>query len=195
MQETPPPIPVDAATGSTVEPIGQSINEGKGRIFPCDSCGADMVFHIGKQLLACQFCGFQKEIVLDEDAKIEEQDYHAMIARIEEIKQKKKESAPESTEEPEDGKKHASEIQCESCGATVVFLGSLTSQECPYCASPIQRDNVHRAKLRIPVDGVLPFKITREKAKSNLESWIRSRWFAPTRFLERKIDEKLKGPA
>ena len=61
------------------------------------------------------------------------------------------------------------EIRCDSCGANVVFIGTLTSTECPYCGSPIQLENVHDAEHRVPVDGVLPFLIEREKARGNLK--------------------------
>ncbi len=191
MSETPPPISDESAAGSTTNPIGQSINDGKGRIFPCDTCGSDMVFNIGKQLMSCQYCGFEKEISLDEEDSIQEQDYHAMLVHMEEVKEKSE--SQDSEVSKTDQSPEANELHCESCGATVVFLGSLTSSECPYCASPIQRDDVHKAENRIPVDGVLPFKITKEKAKSNLVNWVNSRWFAPSQFLKQGAEGKFNG--
>ena len=193
MSETPPSIPPDHSAGSTTEPIGESINDGKGRIFPCETCGADMVFHIGKQLMVCEYCGFEKEIDLGGDVSIEEQDYLAMLVHIEELKEKKESEESSEEEVEEDDKNQANELHCESCGATVVFTGSLTSSECPYCASPIQRDDVHKAVDRIGVDGVLPFKITRDQAKKNLSQWVKSRWFAPNEFLKRGVEGNFNG--
>src|SRR4029079_16300497 len=80
-----------------------------------------------------------------------------------------------------------------SCGATVVFVGSLTSSMCPYCASPIQLEDVHKSKVRIAVDGVLPFLIPREAAEANLREWVRSRWFAPNDFREQGAEGKFNG--
>jgi hypothetical protein len=58
----------------------------------------------------------------------------------------------------------------------------LTSDNCPYCATPIQRDDVHDAPERLPVDGVLPFAITDAEAKELIDKWIHGRWFAPNEF-------------
>ena len=48
------------------------------------------------------------------------------------------------------------EVVCQNCGGRTTFTGTLTSTRCPYCATPIQRDDVHDAPERLPVDGVLP---------------------------------------
>jgi len=85
------------------------------------------------------------------------------------------------------------EVRCESCGGTVMFVGTLTSTECPYCGSPIQRENVHTATHRIPVDGVIPFLIVRERATESLREWVHSRWFAPNAFLRQGAEGKFNG--
>ncbi len=63
-------------------PVGQTgefVDDGRGRAFPCEACGADLAFHIGDQgaemplLRARQAAGD-----LLEHAVIEEQDYEAM---------------------------------------------------------------------------------------------------------------------
>lgn len=167
--------------GST-RSAGQTTDEGKGRIFPCEGCGADLTFHIGQQRLKCSYCGFEKEIELPTDQEVAEQDFHSMLARLREWH--------ESDQPDESGQ---SEVRCESCGGTVVFVGTLTSSECPYCASPIQRENVHTAAKRIPVDGVLAFRVTQKDAQQHLGKWVKSRWFAPNDFVERGVSGKLNG--
>jgi hypothetical protein len=74
------------------------------------------------------------------------------------------------------------EIVCQSCGAHSTFTGSLTASRCPYCATPIQRDDVQDAPARLAVDGVLPFRVDEKAAKEALSKWVRSRWFAPKEF-------------
>jgi hypothetical protein len=49
------------------------------------------------------------------------------------------------------------------------------------------------SKNRVAVDGVLPFRITRETAHKNLEEWIRSRWFAPNDFRKSGAAGKFNG--
>ena len=84
---------VDAVSGD----VGQTFDSGEGRIFPCEGCGADLEFHIGQQKLSCQFCGFVKEIELLKEAVLEEQDFHAMLAQLQEWRQDQSESDSEES--------------------------------------------------------------------------------------------------
>jgi predicted RNA-binding Zn-ribbon protein involved in translation (DUF1610 family) len=180
MSDSPPPLSQSEAASTSS--VGQTTDEGKGRIFPCEGCGADLEFHIGQQQMKCPFCGHEKAVDLADDAEVAEQDFYAMLARMSEVS--------EQDRHDEEGQ---SEIRCESCGGTVVFLGTLTSSECPYCASPIQLENVHDAEHRIPVDGVLPFLVDKKVAKTNLGVWVKSRWFAPNELLKRGVEGKFNG--
>ncbi|MFC3242966.1 hypothetical protein ACFOJ6_12055 [Gordonia humi] len=74
------------------------------------------------------------------------------------------------------------EVVCQSCGGTTVFNGSLTATRCPYCATPIQRDDVQDSSARFPLDAIVPLHIGEAKARESIESWINSRWFAPREF-------------
>ena len=183
MSETPtsPPTLVEVSQGTTSS-AGQSIDEGKGRTFPCEGCGGDLKFHIGQQVLKCPYCAFEKQIELSEEAEIAEQDLDTMLMRMQELHEKGR-----SDEEGQN------EVRCESCGGTVVFVGALTSSECPYCGSPIQRDKVQVAKHRIPVDAVLPFLIEKDSARENLTGWVKSRWFAPNDFQKQGVSGKFNG--
>ncbi len=75
----------------------------------------------------------------------------------------------------------------------MVFTGTLTSSECPYCATPLQREKIHDSPQRVPVDGVLPFRIDHETVQEKLKQWIKSRWFAPNSFRKRGINGKFNG--
>lgn len=178
----PPPIEMVEVLGRS-DIAGQATDEGKGRIFPCDSCGADMLFHIGQQQLQCPFCGHLKQIVIDEQAEIREQDFHAMLERLQTL-----EAKGVDLQIPDQ-----SEVRCESCGGTVLFSGTLTSSECPYCGSPIQLNKVHSATQRIPVDAVLPFLVDHQQATQRLREWVESRWFAPNEFRRRGVEGKFNG--
>ena len=144
-----------------------------------------MVFNIGDQRLKCPHCGFEKDVVVPKEAAVKEQDFAAMLQRL-----KDQRVARDQAEEKESTENH---VRCEGCGATVVFVGTLTSMECPYCGLPMQREHIHAGGWRIPVDGVLPFAVVREKAAENFIAWVRSRWFAPNDFLKRANSEKFNG--
>jgi len=178
----PPPILTPNSSQGTTQGAGQRIDEGQGRVFPCGQCGADLKFAIGQQKLQCEFCGWAKELQLDETAAVQEQDFHAMLSRLAELRSKGQ-SDEVST----------SEIRCDSCGSGVVFTGTLTSSECACCGSPIQRDQVHDAEDRVRVDGVLPFLIEQTRATENLRQWVQSRWFAPSEFRRRGVTGRFNG--
>lgn len=201
------PPPLDSSARGSTQKAGTSISEGAGRTFPCEGCGADLTFHIGQQRLKCPYCGYEKEIEIAETAAVVEQDFDAMIERLRQLREKKSraqhervqkrmtegqsEEDAEHEELPESQQKH--EIRCDGCGATVEFIGSLTSSACPYCDTPLQRDKVHDAEDRIPTDGVLPFLVDRGKAKQQLVNWVNSRWFAPNEFRQYGVDGKFSG--
>ncbi|MEO6956228.1 MAG: hypothetical protein ABI137_05735 [Antricoccus sp.] len=74
------------------------------------------------------------------------------------------------------------EIVCQNCGGRTVFSGSITATKCPYCATPIQRNDVQNAPARLPIDGVLPFQVSEDAGRKVIEDWINNRWFAPNEF-------------
>ena len=163
---------------------GERIDDSKGRIFPCEGCGADLEFNIGKQRMSCPYCGHTKEIVLDEDAEVREQDYDAMLDQVSIWRHEKANQSEDSDER---------EVRCESCGFEVMFVGALTSTDCGYCGSPIQQDKSVVSAKRIPVDGVLPFAVTRELAQRQLKKWVSSRWFAPSSFTKNGVRGRFSG--
>ncbi len=178
---TAPNQPKTSKIGTT-QGAGQRIDEGKGRVFPCGQCGADLKFEIGQQSLQCPFCGWKKLLEIAATATVAEQDFQTMLARLTELRHK-----------GQGGELGTSQIRCDSCGATVVFAGTLTSSECACCGSPLQREKVHDATDRVPVDGVLPFMVDMPTAKTNLRRWVSSRWFAPNDFRQRGVDGRFSG--
>jgi len=177
----------DAGTGQI---DGVTTERGQGRVFPCSQCGADLEFHIGQQSLACPYCGHTEDVEFadpgdTDDPKVEEQDFRAMLAKLAELRKAKAAGGAEAAD--------AREVRCTSCGSTVAFQGTLTSSECAFCGSPIQRENVHESDRRVPVDGILAFRIERDEARDRLRKWVKSRWFAPNQFKRRGVQGKFSG--
>jgi predicted RNA-binding Zn-ribbon protein involved in translation (DUF1610 family) len=177
----PPPLETPHVPGST-RTAGTSIDDGKGRVFPCTSCGADMRFEIGRQSLVCPSCGHETKIDLENASEVREQ-------RLEEALERLAAQRTAKAAHPDD----LAEVRCDACGANVEFKGALTSTDCPYCTKPLQRGGVHESTDRIPVDGVLPFLVGKAAAEANLRKWVASRWFLPNDFKRRGVDGKLNG--
>lgn len=183
-----------AASDAPPVPQGQIVDDGRGRMFPCAQCGADLEFHIGLQSLQCPFCGHVQQLEAPPDEAVVEQDFHSMLERLREQRETRKQQREATDETAAAAEKQHSEVVCASCSGTVEFYGTLTSTECPWCAAPVQLEGVHHASEdRIPVDGMLPFLVDRNKAATQLSAWVQSRWFAPNEFRRRGIDGKFQG--
>ena len=162
---------------------GELVDRGRGRTFPCPACGAGLEFHIGAQALKCPFCGAEEEIAPAADAEVAERDLNAMLVRL-------REQHDAGSDHQYDAMR---EVTCRSCAGTVLFAGTVTGTECPYCATPLQLDAAEQAKDRIALDGVLPFKVPEKQADANLKAWVNSRWFAPNDFRKRGVTGKFNG--
>ena len=180
----PPPLPEDRGDLAPPPPAGEAEEAAERlrerallhrteqtRTYPCLQCGGELVWDIGQQLLRCPYCG-NEQTVLDPDVEVVEQDFREAVAALEA-------GALAGVGVQVAGEK---EVVCQNCGGHTTFTGTLTATRCPYCATPIQRDDVHEAPARLAVDGVLPFQVDQRQADEAIGAWIRSRWFAPNEF-------------
>ncbi len=163
-------------TSSTTQPLRHTTEAS--RTYPCHACGGELQFDIASQQLKCPHCGTTHDIDQrpDQEAgqvtgQVSEQDLGEALKLVRRERAKNQQL---STDEKE--------IACQNCGGHTTFSGSLTAERCPYCATPIQRDDVHEAPDRLAVDGLLPFAIDDKHAKDLVDTWIGKRWFAPTEF-------------
>ncbi|MEP4650767.1 MAG: hypothetical protein ABJ314_11325, partial [Ilumatobacter sp.] len=141
------------------------------RTYPCAACGGELHFDIATQLLKCEHCGNTHELA-EATGEVRERDLRDALRLVREGKVAR-------TATFLDGEK---EVVCQNCGGHTTFTGTLTADKCPYCATPIQRDDVHAAPDRLPVDAVLPFSVDRKSAEGLIDKWINGRWFAPSEF-------------
>lgn len=80
--DAPPRPNVAPAAPPSPTSEGHTIDAGRGRVFPCERCGAELVFNIGDQRLKCPHCGFEKDVVVPPNATVAEQDFEAMVAQL-----------------------------------------------------------------------------------------------------------------
>jgi DNA-directed RNA polymerase subunit RPC12/RpoP len=141
------------------------------RTYPCASCGGELEFDIARQKLRCPSCG-NEQAIAEHDRTPQEQDLRTVVAAM-------RSGALDREAQQLTG---AKQVFCQNCGGETSFTGSLTSTRCPYCATPIQREDVHEAPTRLAVDGIVPFGIDKHAATTAIEHWINGRWFAPSEF-------------
>ncbi len=167
----PPAVPAAAPAAPPAAPDIETYNEQQDvEVRPCSGCGGQLVFNIDAQALKCPHCGAEEAIVHAEGAAVEEQRFSRALAAA---------HGKGNRVHQMEGEK---EIICQGCGGHTTFVGAFTSTRCPYCATPLQRTDVHDAPERLAVDGVLPFQIGDDDAAALLKKWIHGRWFAPNEF-------------
>lgn len=130
------------------------------------------MFDITAQALGCPSCGFRADVDVSRLPVPEERDFASTVRQIRAF----------AAAGPPKVVTEQKEIVCQNCGGHTSFTGTLTAIRCPYCATPIQRDDIQDAPARLAIDGVLPFRIDEKTGEELLQKWIDSRWFAPTEF-------------
>ncbi|MCF8604034.1 hypothetical protein L5I01_11765 [Gordonia sp. HY442] len=175
--EGPPPLPAQAPRAphsphppSAADRARQHVTE-QTRTYPCGSCGAPLSFSPERQDLSCGACGRAYPIELDPAAVVVKHDLATAMSSL---------ASGAVGLASVGGGEH--EVVCQSCGGRTIFNGSLTATRCPYCATPIQRDDVQDSPARFPLDAIVPLHIGEPQARESIEKWINSRWFAPREF-------------
>jgi predicted RNA-binding Zn-ribbon protein involved in translation (DUF1610 family) len=145
--------------------------------FPCEQCGADLLYSPDEQQLVCNYCGFQNAIPLNYQ-EIKEYDFNSALHELERLKHGGKNGS-------------VSLIQCPSCAAEFT-LEEKFSADCPFCGTPVVTSTEH-ARFIQP-ESLLPFTITDKQAVDAFDDWVGSLWFAPSA-LKRisRRNEKLTG--
>lgn len=174
--DTPPPLPDPGPMpdpGPLLDPAVLHETE-RTRTYPCRACGGLLVFDPDSAQMLCVSCGSTQPVV-EVGGAVPRHDLRRTMGALEQARREA------------DGQRMVSatsekEIVCQSCGGHTSFTGTLTAIRCPYCNTPIQRDDLQDAPVRLPVDGVLPFVVGEKVAREAIEKWINSRWFAPNEF-------------
>lgn len=172
--DTPPPLPQPARLpdpGALPDPAQLQASE-KTRTYPCPQCGANLFYDPGHDRLLCRSCGHSEALTAPQGTVSKRDLAGAMRDLARRVDASERGQRPSLTRE----------VVCQNCGGRTSFEGTLTATKCPYCATPIQRNDLQRAPERLPIDGVLPFGVDERTAHDNVEKWINSRWFAPREF-------------
>lgn len=147
------------------------------RHFNCRNCGSSLLFKPGTTQVKCPYCGTVNDIpkAKDDDDYLKENDFITALA----LEEKRQEQT---------GTTEAEVVKCPSCGATTTLSPTRTSENCPYCGSPLSMQNHFGIKLN--VQALLPFKLDADKAMQIYRDWVKGRWFAPNDFARRATREK-----
>ena len=143
------------------------------RTYPCPNCGGTLAYDPEPAALKCLSCGTVVPVASDvaHPDVIAKRDLASTMADLARLQANAKTRVT--------GDK---EVVCQNCGGRIMFSGTLTAVRCPFCNTPIQRNDVQDSPTRLPIDGVLPLRISERDARQRIEQWINSRRFAPNAF-------------
>jgi ribosomal protein S27E len=129
--------------------------------FACPGCAGAMQFDPDSGKIKCPYCGQ----LLDPPpgSEIVSHDYLAALKGV-------NNHAPISQQ--------AMEVQCAGCGSTVAFQPPDVAGNCSFCGAPIVAQPKAADPLIAP-DAVLPARVSKPKAQSQVQQWLQTRWFAP----------------
>lgn len=133
--------------------------------FPCDTCGSDLRYAPGSDLLVCDHCGNSETVSAGNlwgGRSIRELDFlNALENQL-----------------PDADIEETRNVQCPNCGASFDYDADVHAAECPFCATPVVSDTgLHR---QIKPRGLLPFALTEEHARTAMNDWLGGLWFAPS---------------
>lgn len=145
----------------------------------CPACGAQAEWNPGKQKLICPFCGTESPYKFDTaTGKVVELD---LVAALRDLPADERgwQTARRS-------------VKCQSCHAVMVFDPTRVGQNCEFCGSPalVAYDEI---KAPIRPQGVLPFKVERNKVRDDIRQWWRSKWLAPGRLSKSALVDTVHG--
>ena len=165
--------------------------------YPCDSCGASLTFSPGEQVLKCPYCGHVQSIgpgaaraparspangpdgdraLLREPAtgRALQWDAGHKVPQLSEIPLERGLRLDQGSDLAQDIRM----VACPNCGAKFDLDSDRHAAACPFCATPVVTET--GASRQIKPQGVLPFVVTEEQARSALEDWMGRLWFAPS---------------
>ncbi|HPR75661.1 MAG TPA: hypothetical protein PLT14_05815 [Oscillospiraceae bacterium] len=143
----------------------------------CPQCAATISYDPAAGLLKCPYCGFTKQVVID--GKADDKAEELVFADARNAETNFQWGAAKKT------------VICENCGGESVYDALMVSDVCPYCGS----NQVTEAKAgnSIPPNGVIPFCIAKEDATQRFQSWLKKRWYAPSKAKKTAKEGKLTG--
>lgn len=145
----------------------------------CPACGAQAEWNPTKQKLVCPFCGTESPYKIDRDlGKVAEHDLAGGLRQ--------------SAAAERDWKEQRRSVQCQSCRAIMVFEADRVGQNCEFCGSPAL---VAYEEIKSPIrpEGVLPFKVDRNRVRDDIRRWWRSKWLAPGRLAKAALVDTVKS--
>jgi ribosomal protein S27E len=141
--------------------------------FRCPGCAGEMDFDPQSGMMKCQSCGTLNAVETPATAVMS----HPLEDALAHV-------TPLSAD--------ALEVNCDGCGSVVVFEPPEVAGACSFCGAMIVAQP-RAADPMIAPDAVLPVKVPKEAAQTEVRQWIATRWFAPNALHKMAQQEGIAG--
>ncbi|HYO79476.1 MAG TPA: zinc ribbon domain-containing protein, partial [Thermoanaerobaculia bacterium] len=155
----------------TAEPVTQA----KVRKFPCEGCGADLRWEPGASALACEWCGFKKNVAPSSE-RVAEKCVDAALR------------APRDLGWGAERKV----IACKRCGAHTTLDPHVSATACAFCGTTAVVESPANPNVVRP-EGLLPFRVTREVALQSFRKWLHGLWLRPNDLKSKSRISSMQG--
>ena len=145
--------------------------------YKCPACGGPLHFDSDLQKLKCEYC----------DSTYEPSEIEALYEKKE--TEGSKDVSHQNWSEDELKGMHA--YSCPSCGAEIIVDENTAATSCPYCNNPTINATQFEGALR--PNYIIPFRLKKEKAVSNLKKFYTDKPFLPKTFSDQNHIEEIKG--
>ena len=151
----------------------------KAQQFRCPGCAADMEFDPASGLMKCPFCGQTLALPAATTSVAPPHSLDEFLAKTDDSHLR-----PLTVQ--------ALEVSCEGCGSRIAFEPPEVAGTCPFCGAAI----VAQPKAADPMiapDGLLPAKVAKNNAQTQVREWLETRWFAPNALKRMARQEAISG--
>ncbi len=147
-----------------------------------------MRFGIDEQHVVCVECGEAEAIQATSDvAPLRRAEARAVQPFTSGINRSPHHHAPQTRDQ------QIQEITCPTCGGDEIFVGTLASTSCPFCAGELLRSDAHQLVGDLRVDGIIPFQITEAETRAAIKRWVKKQRLAPDSFSADSVVETLQS--
>ena len=138
--------------------------------YKCPGCSGNLFYDTSTRQLNCKFCGSS---------------YNPDVLEALDVFSRVEAESDAKTDDP----RH--EIVCSSCGAVVITDENTSSSICCFCGSPALA--ARRLTKEFKPDYILPFKVTKDEARSKFIEWASTNKYIPDDFTSEENINKLTG--
>ena len=153
--------------------------ETKPQRFRCPGCAADMEFDPESGLMKCRFCGQTAAVPAVTTGVAPPHSLDEFLAKTDDTHLR-----PLTDQ--------ALEVSCDGCGSRVAFDPPEVAGTCPFCGADIVAEP-KAADPMISPDGLLPAKVPKNNAQTQVREWLQTRWFAPNALKRMARQEAISG--